>query len=816
MNRLIHLPIALFLLLAGTGSAGAAAMVEAVMSSRFLVRGEPGMLELLLPGEVEPDQMPETPVVKGLVIRQGPIDIQRRPGQGRRPEFFIPFAVSSYEVGTYTIPSIEMTFGGVSQRTAPVEVTIIDEKTLQLSQAIAGNQKINYFAGFHALKNKPYVGEKQPVELKLYFPEEVYVIDWGIPEFERNKLSAWRFQPQPRLERATLLGRRYVAVSYPSTVSTNDTGISTLGPANLRLQLRMVSMNNFGGAYAQPLNITIPAIEFDSKPLPPGAPEGFENAIGNFELSVRAGETEIREGDPITLEMTVRGNGNLDALNPPTLLDDDGWKLYDASSAERGDERRELAGEVTFRQFMRPLRPQRAVPPFRLVYFDPKREVYDTLLSDAIPLNVLPSSLPGGTLAVPQALPMPLEEMTDILGVVNANAGLLAARKSFPAWLWQIIPALVAAGLIIRIAIRQLAPRLRKDPDLIIREREWKQVERAPDQSGPFYRSVGHFIERWLGDRQDPLIAEVLAKRDQVCFRQETADAKIERSERQRVLRQLRRIALPLMLAFASLSVDRATAAPATSAEDPAALFNEGRYDAAAKAWLDSGPYDRLSPDTLFNIGNAAYRLGSPGEAALYYRRALERDASHPEARQNLRFLERKFGSITVKRPDYQHQLARVPLSFWQGTVWASAWILAIGLLVFPATRPGAGVRIAAIAGFVTAPLLAVCGLLAWRHYPDDARFAPAREQVVIVADNSEVRTDAARTAPKVIDAPAGSLCRILTRSGGWAYVAFTNDSRGWVPLVDIQPILPETTPQPPKFRPAKPGGSDSDSDSDA
>ena len=64
---------------------------------------------------------------------------------------------------------------------------------------------------------------------------------------------------------------------------------------------------------------------------------------------------------------------------------------------------------------------------------------------------------------------------------------------------------------------------------------------------------------------------------------------------------------------------------------------------------------------------------------------------------------------------------------------------------------------------------------------------------------------------PKVIDAPAGSLCRILTRSGEWAYVAFTNESRGWVPLVDIQPILPETTPQPPKFRPAKPGESDSD-----
>jgi tetratricopeptide (TPR) repeat protein len=806
VNRFIHLPLALLLLFASAGAVRASAMVEAVMSSRFLVRGEPGMLELLLVGEVQPDENPVTPVVKNLTIKPAGFNIQRRPGPGRRLEYYIPFSVSGYEVGDYVIPPIELRFDGVVHRTAPIALRIIDDMKLSWSEASVGQTKFRYAAAFHALKDKPFIGEKQPVELKIYFPMELSVIDWGIPEFERDGLSAWRFQPQPRMERATLVGRAYTAVSYPSTVSTNRTGISTLGPASLRMQLRMISVENFGAAFAQPLTLSIPAIQFDSRPLPAGAPEGFENAIGNFELSVRAGETEIREGDPITLEMTVRGSGNLDALKPPQLLDPDGWKLYDASSAERGEERRELSGEVTFRQFMRPLRPQRAVPPFRLVFFDPIREVYDTLLSDSIPLTVLPSTLGGISPAVPQELPLPLEEMTDILGIVNPNASLLSARKDLPAWLWQVIPALVALGLILRIAIRELGPRLRKDPDAIARAREWKAVERAPDQTGAFYRSVGHYIERWLGDRQDPLIAEVLAKRDQVCFRQDSAEAKIERSERQRVLRQLRRIALPLVLLFGLLASQ-----PLAAAEDPAALFNEGRYDAAAKAWLDSGPYDRLPADTLFNIGNAAYRLGSPGEAALYYRRALDRDAAHPEARQNLRFLERKFGSITVQRPDHQHQLARMPLEFWQGIVWASAWLVGIALLVFPATRPGAGIRIAAIAALVTAPLLAVGGLLAWRHYPDDARFAPVAEQVVIVADNATVRTDAARTAPKVIDAPAGSLARLITRSGDWAYVAFTNESRGWVPRVDIEPILSETTPPPPKFRPIKAGDGESD-----
>ena len=803
MNRLLTSTLALLLLITA-GAARASSLVEASIDSRFLVRGEKGYLELVMHTERvrnELDALPVIPEVKDLSIRQEGFGLQPRQGLGRRIEYFLPFVVSSYEVGTYVIPPIEVSIGGQIHRTNPIELRVMDEMKLVWSDATVGGQRIRYSAAFYALDDKPYAGEKQPVELKVYFPSDQRVLDWGIPEFEREGLSVWRFQTQRqrRLRQMVLAGRSYFSVPYPSTISTNRTGTATLGPATLRLQIQMASLRDFNRAYAEEVNLTIPSLTFESRPLPPGAPDGFENAIGNFTLEVKAGETEVREGDPVTLELSVSGSGNLDTLSPPKPLDADGWKLYDAAAIERGEERRELSGAVTFRQFMRPLRVQSAVPPFRLVYFDPIKESYDTLLSESIPLTVLPSTAPSTLSAPPQALPMPLEEMTDILGVVNTGAGLLPASKDLPPWLWQLVPALVALGLLVRIAIREIGPRLEKDPAVIARQRDWREVEKAPDQAGDFYRRVGHFIERWLGDRKDPLIDEVLQKRDQVCFRQESSEARVDRAERNRVLRQIRRIALPLVALCFALSSQ-----PGLAAEDPGQLFNQGRYEEAADGWLASGPYDQLPADTLYNIGDAAYRLGSPGEAALYYRRALQRDPTHPESRQNLRFLERKFGSITIKRPDYQHQLARVSLDTWKNLIWTAAWIVVLGVLVFPATRSGAPVRVVAIAGFVTAPLLALCGVLAWKYYPDDARFAPVRDQVVIVADTVAVRTDAARTAPKVIDAPAGSIARLITRTGDWAYVAFTNDSRGWVPQVDIAPILPETPPSTPKARSAE------------
>ncbi|MEK7953862.1 hypothetical protein [Luteolibacter soli] len=793
MNRIRQIILSLLL----AGAAHAAPGVDVVMSSRFLVRGEQAKFEIVLRGGDYNDQIEplKTPQIKNVDFHLLGSYPQRRPYENRqRPELSIPFVVSSFEVGNHVIPSMDVVVNGEALHTSPLEFRVLDDMSLTWSNATVGQEKIKYSAAFYALKDQPYLGEKQPVELKIYLPGDLMVVDWGIPDFERQGLSAWRFQPQPQIGRAQLLGRTCYAIPYPSTASTNQAGAATLGPASLTLQLQVASVQNFGRAYAQALKLNIPALTFQSKPLPPGAPEGFENAVGQFNMKVATGATDLHEGDPVTLEISVSGSGNLDALNPPKLLDADGWKIYDASSDERGEERRELSGEVIFRQFMRPLKLQKAIPPFKLVYFDPAKGSYETALSDAIPLNVLPSTAAGIMAAPPPALSMPLEEMTDILGVVNPNAALLSNKLRLPSWSWQIIPVLLALGLIAKIAMRHLAPRLHKDPAVLARHKEWREVENAPDQT--FYRKAAHFIERWLGDRQDPMIDEVLKRRDESSFRQDRAESRVDRTERNRVLKQLRRLALPLVAVLLTLSGGRARAA-----EDAGKLFQDGRYSEAAKAWLDSGPYDQLSADTLYNIGDAAYRMGSAGEAALYYRRALARNSAHAESRQNLRFLERKFGSITIVRPDYEHQIARLPLGFWQGLVAASAWAVVLGLLVFPATRPGAGLRMGAIAAFVSAPLIAACGVLGWHYYPDDARFAPLKEQAVVVSDTATVRTDAARTAPKVIDAPAGSLCKLVSRSGDWAYVAFTNESRGWVPLVDIRPLVPETNPEAPKPR---------------
>ena len=783
--------------------------LAARMTSQFLVRGEQAALEYILPEGVDPRATLEVPQVENLSIRPIGYGAELRRGFGSNREYVFTFLVSGYEPGDYTIPAGSLDTGNGRIATEPITVRILHETDLEFRSVRVGATEFRYAAAFHVTDDRPFVNEVIPTELKLYIPSDQRIEDWGIPEFERNGLAAWRFEPRPSLGRANLPGGAYYAVSYPSTLSPTREGKVTLGPAKLRLITIQTSLGSFGtNAFYEPANLDIPELTLDARPLPADAPEGFSDAVGRFELTVTAAETEVREGDPVSLSLMISGSGNLDTLDPPTPLEDDGWKLYPPTSLQRDEARRELTGITAFRQFIRPLRSQTQVPPFRFVFFNPDTETFKTLISDPIPLTIFPAtSAPGTGPAVPPALPMPVEEMTDILGIIDRGVPLLPDSRNIPWTWWHLIPALLALILLARIAAIHLAPRLKADPVATARKRDFRNLSRASDDQRQFYRAAGAFIEKWLGSSDSAFARDLLAKRDETCFRAEVSPTPMPRSERQRILRELRRIALPVIAAALFLGL----ACPARAAEekppaDPVAAFEQARYSEAAALWLASGPWEKLPADTLYNIGNAAYRLGSTGEAALYWRRALQRDPTHAEALQNLRFFERKFGAITIKRPDYQYTLAALPLALWKQLAWAGLWTAGLALLVFPATRYGSRIRIAAIAAIVTAPLISGAGFAGWRWYPDDARFAPAAEQAVVTADRADIRTDAARNAPLVIQAPAGSLCRILMRSGDWTYVAFANATRGWVPNEVIAPVVVHETPAPPKA-PATPSG---------
>ncbi len=786
------------------GAQPAAAQLSAQLTTRHLARGEQAYLEITLPGR-PPDTMPVIPNIPNVSIKAALPSAIPRQAPGRRIEYFYQYLIESYAVGRHTIPAVEVIANGLKSRTEPIEFSVFNPDELQWSEIRVAGRTLRYAAGFHILKDHPYEGEAVPTEIKIFIPRElaINVEDWGIPEFERDGIACWRLEPSDMKGQLNVLGKPYVTLAYPSTLTPTRSGRVGIGPAKVRLTSTQLIVDGSLQRVTEETFLTIPKLEFETTPLPPGAPADFDNAIGSFALLANASETDVREGDPVSVDIIVTGSGNLDTLHAPRLQDPKGWKVYEATATQRGDERRRLSGSVIFQQLIKPLDLQTSIPPFQLAFFDPALNQYRSVTTAPIPLKILPAqATSAGPPGPPQMLPVPVERMTDILAILRPAEWLLPNNPALPPWAGHALGALLALGLIAKALWLHVRPRLRKDPLRAAELCALKELSRTPaDDDTLFLKNAGAFIERWLGGQPRPELQVILTERDNLCFVAEQPKANLGKRRRE-ILRQLHKaITACILLATLSLSgLSRASAAE-NAVNKALAAYDAAKYDEAIQHWLAAGDYAQLSPAILYNIGNACYRLGSPGHAALYYRRALARDPGHEESRQNLRFIERKCGALSVQRPEYQYALARFPLSFWQGAVWSGAWLGALALLVFPATRSGAPIRIAAICALVVAPLLAATGLLGWRYYPDDSQFAPFAAQAVIIADKVVLHSDASRTSPEVIDAPPGSLCEIIRLSGDWAYIAFASKTRGWVPAAALEKVLPDTPPAPPKIR---------------
>ncbi len=797
------------LILCASGCAHAA--VKAKLASQFLARGEQTLFEIRIE-DSDADEMPVIPEIKGVVIE--PIGFGPAPPfPGRRLEYRFKYLVYSYAVGPHVIPPIEVSVGGVRSRTEPVRMEIFDPNELEwketASEPAEMKETVRYASIIKVPERKVFENQSIPAEIKIYIPRDLArsVADWGVPEFERKGLAAWRFEPSESPGEVNLLGQPYVSWSYPTTMTAITSGLVEIGPATVRLIYVKTVLDRFAQRMQLQATLEVPKLGFTAAPLPEGAPDGYDNAVGQFTLGTAIKETEVKEGEPLAVDVIVSGSGNLDNLRSPKMIDQGGWKVYDATPNQRGAERTDLNGTVVFSQFLRPLEMKTSVPPFRLVYFDPEKEKYETLTTAPIALSMTAASMNSAveSSGPPQALPLPVERMTGILGLLNGRDLLVSPEMEIPGWLGHALAIVISLALIARALWMRYGHLLEKDEVKILKRKDFMKVSDSVSSDGAqFLRSAGGFVEKWLSPEKDGEIRGILEERDRVCFRATKEETLLPRNRREQILKSLKRAAFGLIL-FA-FSMNFADGADTASLAKQA--YDSGKFEEAAKLWLDAGPYDRLSADTLYNIGNAAYTMGATGQAALYYRRALSRDAAHEESRQNLRYIERKYGAITIARPNYQYALANIPLSVWRGGLWAGVWMLVIGLLIFPATRPGSRWRVAGVVGFIVGPLMMSVGALGWNYYPDDADFAPLAKQAVIVGEKVVLHSDAARTSPEIIDAPPGSLAEVLQRSGRWAYIGFATKTRGWVPVESIQMVVPKGKPEPPKLKKTTADGS--------
>lgn len=765
--------------------------VSSRISSRFLTRGEKALLEISVTG-TKPKMFPR-------IIQNDQYSIQpasnapvAKPLPGKKIEWVFDYIISSYQVGSHTISPIEIDLDGTKHLTPAIDFVIYNPDELQWLEASAGNTRFKYAAAIKALKSNVYDGESTPVEIKLFVPSDLMVIDWGIPDIERDGLTAWRFQAAPLKSSVNLLGSAYTSISYPSTITPTRSGTIGIGPATVRLITTQVIMDGFLRRINSESQIQIPKLQLNATPLPEGAPNGFENAVGDFQLNVSTDQVEFKEGEPIAVDVTISGTGNLDSISIPKSTAPDGWKFYDASPANRGEERLQQSGKIVFRQLIRSNQLKSEIPPFRFVFFNPAKQTYETLVSNSIPIQMKPSATPSNEDMASPIKSVPIERMTDILGLINTPDPVNTSPSRWPN-LWLHIVGAISSLSLLAFAIRN-----RKKHALHLNTaqasalRTLKEIENQSLSDISFIQKVCQIVEPFLKTKPHPEMEGLIQQRDLYAYQQDKSiDLKMDHQRRLAILKIVRQTIKTSTLILCFVLAQRLHADPQTTTDPAHQAYLKADYANAIAIWQKNANTQPLSANTLYHIGNAQYRLGNPGYANLYYQRALLKQPSHVEAKQNSKFITRKYGSITPTLSAIQYIASSLTIPLISFIQSASVWLVVLSAIAFMAFYHNKRIKITTAALCIVSLLTCLASTLAWFNHPNNPKNPHITSTAFIVSNQAKMRVDASRNSAEIMDAPPASTCQVIHQANDWTYVAINQETRGWLLSKDIELLIP-------------------------
>lgn len=276
------------------------------------------------------------------------------------------------------------------------------------------NMEIEFSIGRDAV----YVGEKVPVSIRWAFAGEIDEAQYAFSNLQiRSPLfDQFSFLDKPRTTRTTLTlatakggvevdgvvtqesknGKSLIVVTGERTLVADSTGTFESVPITCRTKkVTRWGRDLFGDRVARASAPSLSAgkpLGFTVKPVPiSGRPDSFAGAVGQgFSIEVAANRSVVRVGDPISLTITIRGDGNLEAISLPDLSSQMGLSSNDFQLPTE-----QLSGKIdgNTKQFNINVRVKnqelRQIPAMAFSWFDPVSEQFATTASKPIALQVM-------------------------------------------------------------------------------------------------------------------------------------------------------------------------------------------------------------------------------------------------------------------------------------------------------------------------------------------------------------------------------------------------------------------------------------------
>lgn len=332
------------------------------------------------------DQPMKYPSHKGLQIvgEQRSQNVSYINGRGVIEDGIVLAFVAEKE-GKYRVGAAKIVINGKTYTSKPVDVVVKGTSLTHNSFKSTTSQPV--FLQSKVSKTNPYVNEQVGLSVKLYVKDLSYLNrKQNFRQGNLDGLSPKIVKSSPENIKQEIVGgkqyfseeiaRYYVFPQKPGKIEIDPFSLDVVLPTT------------YG---AEPVEVRSNPVVINAKPLPEeGRPKNFSGAVGQFKMNASVDKKEVATNESVNFDVEIIGTGNFNTINLPEINTPknvekfapkkrDAYKTYDTGMKGKIAEQTVLVpnygGEYT-------------ISPVEFSYFDPVKEKYVTLKSDAINLSV--------------------------------------------------------------------------------------------------------------------------------------------------------------------------------------------------------------------------------------------------------------------------------------------------------------------------------------------------------------------------------------------------------------------------------------------
>lgn len=304
--------------------------------------------------------------------------------------------------GQFTLGPLDIRVGGETHTTNPITITVTSAPPPPapppLTEGEAGNTTGSDALFVQATVDNPHPYQYEQVTLRIRLYTRYQLLD--NPGYtEPTTQGFWKENlPAPDLRVETVDGVRYNVLETMLALFPTKPGELTIGEAVLDCSVNDGSQSRDAFSFFQRPSghrvvLRTKPVTINVQPLPP-PPAGFQGAVGEYRLQVRADTHEVVQGEPVTVDVSLSGTGHLRTVGEIELPPLPDFRSYPSEENQEITRNRGLiGGEITKQFVLVPLKAGKlTVPPLRVVTFSPSQKEYRVLEGPPIELEVTPGS----------------------------------------------------------------------------------------------------------------------------------------------------------------------------------------------------------------------------------------------------------------------------------------------------------------------------------------------------------------------------------------------------------------------------------------